>query len=194
MLGDVHRERGFSHARACCDDDHLGRMHSACHAIEFNKAGGNSGDAAFALVEFFDRLDRFHHLVLHRKHLAFEAVFADGENLLLYFVEKIADLILLFVSAAHAFGGGGDDGAQNVFVPDDFEVIAEVRGRRYKGKKARYQCGAADCLEQISIAQNLRERDQIDRLSRVPKIDKDVVDGLVGRNVKVLLVNLLDAL
>src|SRR5207244_11583343 len=108
-----------------------------------HSAGGNYGDAASALVEFVDGLDRFHYRVLHREHLAFETVFADGENPLLYFVEKIADLILLFVSAAHAFGGGGDDGAQNVFVPDDFEVIAEVRGRRYIGKEARYHCGAA---------------------------------------------------
>src|SRR6202022_3593474 len=127
--------------------NHFRRMHSARHPIELDKAGRDSSDAAFWLVEFFDRLDRFHHLVLHREHLALEAIFTDGENFLFYLVEKISHFVLFFVAATNAFGGGGDDGAQDVFVPDDLEVIAEVRGRRHKGEKARYQGRAADSFE-----------------------------------------------
>ena len=99
-------------------------MQAAGHAVELDKPGGDSGDAAFALVQLLDRLDRFHHLVFHRKHLPFEAVFADGEDLLFHFVEQIVHLVLLFVSAAHALGGGRNDLAQDVFVANDLEVIS----------------------------------------------------------------------
>src|SRR6267378_711513 len=192
VLGNVHRQRSFSHARPRRDYDHFRSVHSARHPIEFDKAGRDSGDAAFTLIKFFDRLDRFHHLVLHRKHLAFEPVFADGENFLFYFVEKVSDLVLFFVSATNALGGGGDNGAQNVFVPDDLEVVTDVRGGRHEGEETRYQRRAADCFEQIPIAQHLGERDQIDRLAGVPKIDKDRVDSLVRGNVEVFLVNFLN--
>ncbi len=147
MLGNVHRQRGLSHARTRRDHDHFRRMHSAGHAIEFDKAGRDSGDAPFALVKFFDRFDRFHYLVLHREHLAFEPIFADGKNSLFYLVEKISDFVLLFVGATDAFGGGGDDGAQNVFVPDDLEVITDVCGGRHEGEKAGHQRGATDRFE-----------------------------------------------
>ncbi len=64
------------------------------HPIELGEAGGNAGDSAAALVEFLDRLDRLHHLVFHRQHLTFEAVFAHRENLLLHFVEEIVHFVL----------------------------------------------------------------------------------------------------
>ena len=46
VLGDVHRERRFSHARPRGDDDHFRGMQSARHAIEFGKTGREAGDAA----------------------------------------------------------------------------------------------------------------------------------------------------
>ena len=159
MFGNVHGQRGLAHAGARCDHDHLSGVQSAGHAVELNEAGGNSGDPAFALVKFLDRLDRFHHLVLHREHLPFEAVFTDRKDSLLYFIEKVAHFVLFLVGAAHALGGSGNDLAQNVFVADDLEVVADVRGSRHKGKQASDKRGAADTLEQISIAQHLRERD-----------------------------------
>ena len=158
VLGNVHRQCGLSHARPRCDYDHLRGMHPAGHPVEFDEAGRDSSDAAFALVEFFDRLDRFHHLVLHREHLALEPVLADGENSLLHFVEKIADLVLFFVGAPHAFGGGGDDRAQNVFVANDLEIVADIGGRRHEREKTRDRRGAPDRFEQIPITQHLRER------------------------------------
>ena len=167
-------------------------MHSARHPIEFGEAGGDSSDPAFAFVKFFDGLDGLHHLVFHRKHLAFEAILPDGENFLLYFVEEIADFVLLFVSATHAFGRGGDDRAQNVFVPNDLEVVTDVGGGRHKCEQARDRCGATHRFQQISIAQNLCERDQVDSRACVPEIDQDAVDGLMRRNVEIFLVNFLD--
>ena len=78
MLGDIHGESGFAHARSGRDHNHLRRMESAGHAIEFHEAGGDAGDAALMLVKFFNRFDRFHDLVFHGRHLAFEAILADG--------------------------------------------------------------------------------------------------------------------
>ena len=92
VFGNVHGERCFPHARARRDHDHFRRMQATRHPIELDEAGGDAGDAAFALVELLDRFDRFHYLVFHRQHLPFETVFADGENLLFHFVEKIVAL------------------------------------------------------------------------------------------------------
>ena len=125
VLGDVHGERGLAHARPRCDHDHLRWMQAARHPVEFDKAGGDSGDSAFALVKFLDRLDRFHDLILHGKHLTFEPVFADCEDLLFHFVEQIIHFVLLFVGAPHAFGRRRNDLAQNVFVANDLEIVVE---------------------------------------------------------------------
>ena len=55
------------------------------------------------------------------------------------------------------------------------------------------ECGATDAFEQVPVAQDLRERDQVDRLAGIPKIDQDTVDRLMGRDVKIFLINFLDA-
>src|SRR5206468_3098392 len=110
-------------------------METAGHSVELNKSGGDSGDAAFTLVQLLDRLDRVHHLVFHGKHLAFEAVFAHGEN------------ALFLVSTAHALGGGRNDLPQNVFVANNVEVVPDICGGRDKGEKAGDKCGAADAVE-----------------------------------------------
>ena len=83
--------------------------------------------------------------------------------------------------------------AQNVFVANDLEVVLHVGRRRNEREKARDKCRAADAVEQIPIAQHLRERDQVDALSGVPKIDQNVVDRLVRGDVEIFFVNFLDA-
>src|SRR5207247_10422982 len=122
-------------------------METAGHSVELNKSSGDSSDAAFTLVKLLNRLDGVHHLVFHREHLAFEAVFAHGENALFHFVEQIVYLVLFLVSAANALGGGRNDLPQNVFVANDVEVVPDICGGRDKGEKAGDKCGAADAVE-----------------------------------------------
>src|SRR4029077_5509979 len=153
----------------------------------------DSSDSTFALVKLLDRLDRFHDLVFHRKHLAFEAVFANGEDSLFYFVEQIIDFILFLVSAPNTFRGGRNDFAQDVFVANNLEIVLHVRCSWNEREKAGDERRAAYAIEKMPITQHLGERDQIDRLPRVPKIDKNVVNRPMRRNVKVFFVNLLDA-
>jgi hypothetical protein len=155
--------------------------------------GRDSSDPTFALVKLLDRLDRFHHLVFHGKHLALKAIFADGENSLFHFVEQIVDLVLLFVGTPNALRAGGNDFAQDVFVAHDLEVILHVRRSWNEREKARDEGRAAYAIEKMPITQDLRERDQVDRLSSVPKIDKNVVNRPVRGNVKVFFINFLDA-
>lgn len=45
----------------------------------------------------------------------------------------------------------------------------------------------------MKIAQGLRERDQIDRLPRVPLFDEQPIDNLMRGNIKMVLVDLDDA-
>src|SRR6266567_6469360 len=103
-------------------------METAGHSVELNKPGGDSGDAAFTLIQLLNRLDRVHHLVFHREQLAFEAVVAHGENALFHFVEQIVYLVLFLVSAANTLGGSGNDFKQNVLVTNNIEVVADVCG------------------------------------------------------------------
>src|SRR5436309_14111924 len=110
-------------------------METAGHSIELNKSGGDSGDAAFTLIKLLDRLDGVHHLVFHREHLAFEAVFAHGENTLFHFVEQIVYLVLFLVSTAHALGGGRNDLPQNVSVAKDVEIVRYICGWRVQAGK-----------------------------------------------------------
>ena len=82
--------------------------------------------------------------------------------------------------------------AQDVFVANDLEVIADICRRRDESEKAGDERRAADCLEHIPIAQDLRERDQVDPLTGIPEIDQHGVNRLVRRNVEIFFVNLLD--
>src|ERR1041385_6390084 len=144
-------------------------MQAAGHAVELDKSSRDSGDAAFPLVELLDRLDGLHCMVFHREHLAFEPVFAHGENALFHFVEQIIYLVLFLVSASNTLGGGGNDFTQDVFVANDVEVVADVCSGWNEGEKTSDKCSAADAVEKVPIAQHLSKRDQVDRLSRIPK-------------------------
>ena len=67
MLGDVHRQGRLAHARPRRDHDHFRGVQAARQAIKILEPGGEAGDAAMLLVKLFDRLDRVHDLVFHRK-------------------------------------------------------------------------------------------------------------------------------
>ena len=86
-------------------------------------------------------------MIFHREHLAFEPVFADVENLLFHLVQQTVDLVLLFVSAAHALGRGGNDLAQNVFVANDLQIVLHVGRGRNEREQIGHQCRAADAVE-----------------------------------------------
>src|SRR5262249_35132677 len=129
------------------DDNQFRGVQAAGHSVELDKAGSDSGDAASALVEFLNRLDRFHDLVLHGKHLASEPVFADGEDFLFHFVEQIVHFILFFVRASHALGGGGNDLTQDVFVANDLQVVLHICCGRNERKQVGDERGAADAVE-----------------------------------------------
>src|SRR5207302_1505275 len=97
---------------------------------------------------------------------------------------------LLFVSAPHTLGRGNDDLPQNVFVANDLQVITDVRGGWDEREQAGNKSRAADGLEQVPVAQKLRERDQVNPLIGIPQLHQRVVDRLVRGNVKVFLGNL----
>src|SRR5262249_10881193 len=105
---------------------------------------------------------------------------------------QTVDLVLLLVRASHTLSGGGNDLTQNVFVANELQVVLHVGRGRNEGEQIRDERRAADAVEQIPVAQHLCERDQVNRLPCVPKIDDDVVDGPVRGDVEVFLVNFLD--
>ena len=169
VLGDVHRQRRLTHARPRRDHDHLAVVQAVRHAIQLDEASRDSGDPAAALPELLDRLERAHDLLLHAGHLAFETILADGEDLLLHFIEEVVHLVLFLVGTPDAFRAGGDDLPQNKFLADDLEVVGHVRGRRHERVEIRDEGAAADRVEHVSITQRLRESNQVDALVRRSK-------------------------
>ena len=67
------------------------------------------------------------------------------------------DLALFVVRARGTFRAGADDLAQHVFLPDDLQVVPRVRRRGREGKQVRDERRAADHVEQVAVAQRLRE-------------------------------------
>ncbi len=143
-------------------------VQSAGQAIQFDEASREPGNATTPLPKFLDGFDRIHHLFFHGQELAPETIVADLENIVFYFIEKRSHFALFLVGAAHAFGAGGDDLAENIFVADDLEVVVDIRCRRDKGEQTGHERGAADCFQHILVAQHLGEGNEIDRLTRVP--------------------------
>src|SRR4029077_14066442 len=90
-------------------------------------------------------------------------------------------------------GGGGNDLSQNIIVANDLQIVSHVRRGRNEREQVRDESRTADAIEEVPIAEHLCERDQINALSRVPKIDKNVVDGSVRGDVEIFFVNFLDA-
>ena len=68
-----------------------------------------------------------------------------------------------------------------------------VRRSWNESEQAGDERRAAYVFQKMPITQHLGKRDQVDRLPRVPKIDKNVLDRPVRGNVKVFFVNFLDA-
>ena len=91
--------------------------------------------------------------------MAFETILAHSENPLLHLIEEIVDFVLFLVRATNALSRSGDDLSQNVFIANNLEVITDIGGGRNKRVKACDKSRPANGLEQIPIAQNLRESD-----------------------------------
>src|SRR5205807_1123038 len=85
------------------------------------------------------------------------------------------------------------DFAQDVFVANDLEVVPDVCSGWNEGEKTGDERRAPYAVKQEAITQDLGERDQVDRLSCVPKIDENVINRPARGNVKLIFVNFLDA-
>ena len=57
VVGDVGGERGLAHAGAAGEDDEVGALQAAHHAVEVGEAGGEPGELAVALIGVRRHLD-----------------------------------------------------------------------------------------------------------------------------------------
>ena len=194
VLANVHGERRFAHAGTGRNDNHFRWMQSARHPVKLGKSGGKTGNPPAPLIEFLDGFERTHDLLFHRKQLTSETIVADVENFLLYLIEQYAHFTLFFIGATHAFGAGADDLPQHVFVPNNLEVVVNIRCRWHEREQTGHEGRAADCFEQVLITQCLREGNEIDRLAGVPLFHQNPIDRLMSRNVKIFLRDFFNAL
>ena len=76
--------------------------------------------------------------------------------------------------------------AQGPFLLKNLDVIGRVRRRRDEGEELGDEGRAADLVELVAVPQHLRERDEIDRLRGVPKLEQHREDAGVRGDVKAL--------
>jgi|SRR5262249_25368515 len=114
----------------------------------------------------------------------------------LQFVEHAERIFSLqFHRATDRNLGCADRLAENVFVANDLDIIAHVRSRRDESAQVRDEMRAAYAFEQLSVAQRISDRDEINRFLGVVHVAQHGVDRPVRRDVKVLLAeSLFDAL
>ena len=62
-------------------------MQSAGHAIQFDKAGGQTGHRTAIFIQFFDLFDRRHDQFFGRNEIGFDMFSGNGKNLFLGFIQ-----------------------------------------------------------------------------------------------------------
>ena len=185
VLGHVHGECGFSHGRTRGDDDHFRAVQAIGHLVKIGEAGGEAGDLAAAVIQLVDLRDRLHELILEALGFVLVAVVGDFEDLGFHVVEERLDLVLIFVTARGVFRADADDFAEDEFFLNDLDVVGRVGRRRDEHEKPGDERRAAAVIEQVLIAQPLRERDDVDGNILIPHFHQLAVNRGVGRDVKV---------
>ena len=187
VLRDVHRKSCFTHRRTRRDHDHLRAVQTVGHLVERLEACLQSGDLSAAIVKFLDVGDGPHHHVLHRRHLLFEAVLGDVEDLFLHLVEQHLWPVLFVVAALRKFGADPDDPPQHMLREQVLDVMRNVRRRGEEDGKLVQVGWAADGLQQVPIAQVLRDGDELHRPVRFADVAKGLEELLVRRQIKGVL-------
>ena len=120
-----------------------------------------------------------------RAEAGVDTLLADGEELLLGTVDRLADVRSVLVADAGDPTRGGDEVAQDGLALDDPGVVDRVHGRRSEVDEARQVGRTADLIELRSSFQDFRHGDDVDRLAALVEVEHRLVDRAVIGPVEV---------
>ena len=177
--GEVDAERGLTHGRTSCDDDHLSGLQALGHVVDVAESGRHAL-VDETLLQFVQLVER---VVDHR---------ADGGIVLTHLAHRhLVDLGLGEVNHVLGlrplggitelgdFGAGGDHIAQNGPLMDDFRVVHGIGGGRYGCDEAVQIVRAADLVEVAIRQQLVGHEHHVHRLTGGKQIDDRVIDRLM---------------
>ena len=185
VFDNVHHERGLTHRRTGCDDEHIGCLESVGHLIEVRIAGGEAGDAAVAGEELLEILHDLDDGFFHADFDVGFGSFANLEDLLLNFIEEVDDVLGVIVCGGDRLGAGLDDVAENKLLFNDRKVGIEVCSSGSVGVNFGEGRWSADGVEEIAVDQVLGQREKLDGFSFLEMGGEDGIKLAVGRDVEV---------
>ena len=189
VLRDVHGQRRLAHGGARRDDDHLARVETVGHVVEFLVPGRNTRHLPAVLVEQLDGVKGGADVLLDVGKLGAHAVLRDLEDLLLHVVDEGLHVALFLVASDRRGGADRDHLPEEVFFPDDVDVVVGVGGRWQEGLQLSENRGAPDLLEQIPVGNRLGERDQVDRVAGLREFLNDRENRAVGRMMEMIRID-----
>src|SRR3989338_2588261 len=111
---------------------------------------------------------------------------ANPEDILLERVEQFGCVAGAVVGLLDDVRARLDELPENVFLPENVEVVLDVRRRRLRREDLMEVFGAADPVEKLGIGQPLRDGDEVDRLVRAVHLQDCFVDGAMGGAVEMI--------
>src|SRR3970282_1651127 len=118
--------------------------------------------------------------VSHHHKGGLDLLFRDVKDHLLCHVEKLIDVASLFKSPRGNFRGRGDKMAKDGFFPRDAGVVADVGGGGDQIGKGGKVGGSPHGLQLPPRLQEIAQRDEINRLGAVGKVNHGAKNIAVG--------------
>ncbi len=186
VLRDVDSEGGFAHGGARGDDDELGLLEAAGHAVEFGEMGGEASDLAAFLIEVVDGFEGAGDDVVNARKAAGDALLRDFEQRGFGGVEDFEGFFALVGGASDGGGADVDELAEKGFVLDDADVFfdGEAAGQAF-GERGE-PGDAADGFDFLVAGKLLAEGDDVDDMVAVDELAHAGEDTLMGSEGEVI--------
>ena len=186
VLGDVDGEGGFAHGGARGDDDELGILEAAGHAVEFGEVCGEAGDLAAFLVEVVDGFERAGDNVVDAGEAASDALLGDFEKGGFGGVEDVEGFFALVRGAGDGGGADVDELAEKRFVLDDADVFFDGEAAGQAFSEGGKPSDTADGFDLLAAGELFAEGDDVDDVIAVDEFAHAGEDALMGGEGKVV--------
>ncbi len=186
VLRDVDSEGGFAHGGPRGDDDELGLLEAAGHAIEFGEMGGEAGDLAAFLIEVVDGFEGAGDDVVHARKAAGDAFFGNFEERGFGGVEDFEGFFALVGGAGDGGGADVDELAEKGFVLDDADVFFDGEAAGQAFGEGGEPGDAADGFDFLAAGELFAEGDDVDDVVAVDELAHAGEDALMGGEGEVI--------
>ena len=180
VLRDVDGPGRLSHRGARGDDDELGVLQSAGHAVEFVEVGCQPGDLAAFLIKVVDGAERIPDNLRDPGEAARNAFFRDLQQIGLGSVQDVERIFALVGGPRDRHRADVDQLPQQRLVLDDADVFFNRKAPRQSLGQRRKIRNSADRFDFLALGQLLGERDDVDGPACIHQFADAREDALVG--------------